>query len=216
MQLLFVFVCGRFERQKYTRRIKRLGKKSISGEEEEDSLKYQNSSLATTPHYSTKLPQYPDLTFPPLLHCVCALRTLLLHLNRTKHIECQHLSTNSEWHEYNHNQLSADEDDFLATPSFSAAFSASPPAFPREGGPPPPSPRVTRGWSHQNRPVRRCPSIERDLPYTAVVRQLDTSSRRAQTLRRANEALGARVNDLESGAVLRATKARLSERDEVR
>lgn len=35
-------------------------------------------------------------------------------------------------------------------------------------------------------------------------------------LKRANEALGARVNELESGAVLRATQSRLTERDEVR
>lgn len=35
-------------------------------------------------------------------------------------------------------------------------------------------------------------------------------------LKQANEVLGARVNELESGAVLRATQSRLAERDEVR
>lgn len=34
-------------------------------------------------------------------------------------------------------------------------------------------------------------------------------------LKRANEALGARVNELESGAVLRVAQSRLAEREEV-
>eukprot|EP00903_Cladosiphon_okamuranus_P015241 g14087.t1 len=117
-------------------------------------------------------------------------------------------------------QLSADEDDFSAAtaPSFSAAMKlqqTDPPSFPRDGGTPAPSPRVARGWTHQNPPpATRIYPVERNLSYTTLVRQLDAGGRRARTLKRANEALGARVNELESGAVLRATKSRLAERDE--
>ncbi|CAM9206973.1 unnamed protein product [Ectocarpus sp. 6 AP-2014] len=115
-------------------------------------------------------------------------------------------------------QLSADEDDFSTSPSFSTAMQlqqAAPPAFPRGGGTPAPSPRVARGWTHQNPPPPgRISPVERNLSYTTLVRQLDMGGRRARTLKRENEALGARVNELESGAVLRATQSRLSERDE--
>lgn len=94
---------------------------------------------------------------------------------------------------------------------------AAPPSFPRDGGTPAPSPRVARGWTHQNPPpATRDSPVERNLSYTTLVRQLDAGQRRARTLKRANEALGARVNDLESGAVLGATQSRLAERDEVR
>lgn len=116
-------------------------------------------------------------------------------------------------------KLSADEDDVSPSPSFSAAMQrqqAAPPAFPRDGGTPAPSPRVARGWAHQSPPpMGRISTIERDLSYTTLVRQLDTGVRRAKTLKQANEALGARVNELESGLVLRATQSRLSEREEV-
>ncbi|CAN0543463.1 unnamed protein product, partial [Ectocarpus sp. 12 AP-2014] len=115
-------------------------------------------------------------------------------------------------------QLSADEDDFSTSPSFSAAMQlqqAAPPAFPRGGGTPAPSPRIARGWTHRNPPPPgRISPVERNLSYTTLVRQLDMGGRRARTLKRENEALGARVNELESGAVLRATQSRLSERDE--
>ncbi|CAB1117249.1 unnamed protein product [Ectocarpus sp. CCAP 1310/34] len=115
-------------------------------------------------------------------------------------------------------QLSADEDDFSTSPSFSAAMQlqqAAPPAFPRGGGTPAPSPRVARGWTHRNPPPPgRISPVERNLSYTTLVRQLDMGGRQARTLKRENEALGARVNELESGAVLRATQSRLSERDE--
>ncbi|CAN0497120.1 unnamed protein product, partial [Ectocarpus sp. 12 AP-2014] len=115
-------------------------------------------------------------------------------------------------------QLSADEDDFSTSPSFSAAMQlqqAAPPAFPRGGGTPAPSPRIARGWTHRNPPPPgRISPVERNLSYTTLVRQLDMGGRRARTLKRENEALGARLNELESGAVLRATQSRLSERDE--
>lgn len=39
--------------------------------------------------------------------------------------------------------------------------------------------------------------------------------KRARALQRANEAVGARVNALESGAVLKATQAKLAKADEV-
>lgn len=61
----------------------------------------------------------------------------------------------------------------------------------------------------------RISNIERSLSYTTLVRQLDTGVRRAKTLKRANEALGVRIDELENGAVLRATQSRLSEREEV-
>eukprot|EP00752_Nemacystus_decipiens_P005204 g4723.t1 len=115
-------------------------------------------------------------------------------------------------------QLSADEDDFSATTSFSAAMKlqrAAPPPFPRDGGTPAPSPRVTRGWTHKNPPSpTRTSPVERNLSYTTLVRQLDAGGRRARTLKRVNEELGARVNELESGGVLRAAQSRLAERDE--
>ncbi|CAN0032149.1 unnamed protein product, partial [Ectocarpus fasciculatus] len=101
---------------------------------------------------------------------------------------------------------------------FSAAIQlqqAAPPAFPRGGGTPAPSPRVARGWTHRNPPPPgRISPVERNLSYTTLVRQLDMGGRQARMLKRENEALGARVNELESGAVLRATQSRLSERDE--
>lgn len=61
----------------------------------------------------------------------------------------------------------------------------------------------------------RISSIERSLSYTTLVRQLDTGVRRAKTLKRANESLGVRIEELENGAILRATQSRLSEREEV-
>lgn len=130
----------------------------------------------------------------------------------------KHVAPNTPWRAaQRRTKLSADEDGFATSPSFSAAFSAAPPAFPRDGGPPAPSPRVSRGWTHESPPARRVSStIERDLSYTSLVRQLNTGERRTRTLRRANEALGTRVNELESGAILRVTQARLAERDEVR
>lgn len=116
------------------------------------------------------------------------------------------------------NKLSADEDDFSTSPSFSAAMKsqqAAPPAFPKDGGTPAPSPRVARGWTHQNQPTTaRSSTIERNLSYTTLVRQLDRGRRRARTVERENEVLGARVNELESGDVLRATQSKLVERDE--
>ncbi|CAM9314589.1 unnamed protein product, partial [Hapterophycus canaliculatus] len=115
-------------------------------------------------------------------------------------------------------QLSADEDDFSTSPSFSAAMKlqqTAPPTFPRDGGTPAPSPRVARGWTYQNQPpMGRSSTIERNLSYTTLVRQLDRGRRRAKSVERANEVLGARVNELESGAVLRATQSKLIERDE--
>lgn len=114
------------------------------------------------------------------------------------------------------NQLSTGDEGLCRSPSFSAAFSAAPPAFPRDRGPPAVSPRVARGWAHKIPPARRSPSIERDLSYASLVRQLDVSGRRLRSLRRANEDTGARLHELESGAVLRATRERLAERDEVR
>lgn len=119
----------------------------------------------------------------------------------------------------NNKKLSADEDGCPTSPSFSAALKlqqASPPPFPREGGTPAPSPRVARGWTHQTPPSpgRVC-GIERNLSYTTLVRQLDTGGRQVRMLKRANETLGARVNELESGAVLRVAQSRLAEREEV-
>ncbi|CAM9733200.1 unnamed protein product [Ascophyllum nodosum] len=108
-------------------------------------------------------------------------------------------------------KLSA-EDDITASSSFSAA----PPAFPRGGGQPAPSPRVDRGWTHQHSSARLSPSIEGDLSIKSplILRQLKAARRQAWALQQAKQALVAQANELESGGVLRITRTRLAKREE--